>query len=154
VTLNFLGRVDEADTALETLIALEPGHARAHHLLASLRKQSPATNHIDRLTRTHAQARDDRSKLLLGYALSKELEDVGRAQEALAQLCAVNKAYRQTLPYSFAQDAAAFDAMEAHWPQLAAAPPAMPRRIADLRHRHAAYRHHADRPYPLLAPRC
>lgn len=122
VTLNFLGRVDEADTALETLIGLEPGHARAHHLLASLRKQSPDTNHIDRLTRTHAQARDDRSKLLLGYALSKELEDVGRAQEALAQLCAVNKAYRQTLPYSFAQDAAAFDAMEAHWPQLAAAP--------------------------------
>jgi hypothetical protein len=128
VTLNFLGRVDEADTALETLIALEPGHARAHHLLAS-RKQSLATNHIDRLTRTHAQARDDRSKLLLGYALSKELEDVGRAQEALAQLCAVNKAYRQSLPCSFAQDAAAFDAMEAHWPQLAAAPPATPRRI-------------------------
>jgi len=29
VTLNFLGRVDEADTALETLISLEPGHARA-----------------------------------------------------------------------------------------------------------------------------
>jgi Flp pilus assembly protein TadD len=122
VTLNFLGRVDEADAALETLIALEPGHARAHHLLASLRKHSADTHHIDRLTRTYAQARDDRSRLLLGYALSKELEDVGRPQEALAQLCAVNQAYRQTLPYSFAQDAAAFDAMEAHWPHLAQAP--------------------------------
>ncbi|WP_068087604.1 tetratricopeptide repeat-containing sulfotransferase family protein [Novosphingobium rosa] len=122
VTLNFLGRVDEADAALEALIAQEPGHARAHHLLSGLRKQSAQTHHIDRLTHTHAQARDDRSRLLLGYALSKELEDVGRPQEALARLCAVNKAYRKTLPYSFAQDEAAFDAMEAHWPQLAQAP--------------------------------
>lgn len=122
VTLNFLGRADDADAVLETLIALEPDNARAHHLLAALRKQTPDRHHIDRLTRTHAQARDDRGKLLLGYALTKELEDVGRPAEAMARLCAVNAAYRATLPYDFAQDAAAFDAMEAHWPNLSQAP--------------------------------
>lgn len=122
VALNFLGRVEEADEALEALIAQAPGDARAHHLLAGLRKQTAERNHVDRLERTHAQARDDRSRLLLGYALTKELEDVGRADEALERLCAVNAAHRRTLPYDAAQDAAAFDAMEAQWPTLAAAP--------------------------------
>jgi len=122
VALNFLGRVAEADAALEALIALAPDDARAHHVLASLRKQSADHNHVDRLTQAHARARDDRSRLLLGYALAKELEDVGQAAQALDTLVAVNAAHRATLPYSFAQDAAAFDAMEASWPTLARAP--------------------------------
>jgi tetratricopeptide (TPR) repeat protein len=130
--LNFLGLVAQADVALEALIALEPENARAHHLLASLRKHTPDDNHIDRLTRTHDAAHDDRSRLLLGYALTKELEDVGKPVEALERLCAVNAAHRRTLPYSFAQDAAAFDAMEAHWPTLASAPVSDPAQDAPI----------------------
>jgi Flp pilus assembly protein TadD len=122
VALNFLGRVEEADAALEALIARAPADARAHHLLAGLRKQTQDRNHVDRLAHTHAGAADDRSKLLLGYALAKELEDIGRPAEALEQLCAVNAAYRRTLPYDPEQDAAAFDAIEAHWESFAQAP--------------------------------
>jgi Flp pilus assembly protein TadD len=118
-TFNFLGRIEEADAALEALIALTPEDARAHHLLASLRKQTPGHNHVERLTRTLAGARDDRGKLLLGYALAKELEDIGLPTEALDRLCAVNADYRKTLPYAFARDAAIFDAMEASWPKQA-----------------------------------
>jgi hypothetical protein len=44
--LNFVGAVDEADAALEALLALAPGHARAHHLLAGLRRQSANANHV------------------------------------------------------------------------------------------------------------
>jgi Flp pilus assembly protein TadD len=116
VTLNFLGRTDEAEAALEALIALAPDNARAHHLLASLRKQTPAHNHIARLNQTRARARDGRDRLLLGYALTKELEDVGQPAEALDMLCAANAEHRATLPYSFARDAALFDAVEASWP--------------------------------------
>jgi hypothetical protein len=121
-TLNFLGRTDEADAALEALIALAPGDARAHHLLAGLRKQTPAQNHVERLVRTHAGSRDGRGRLLLGYAIAKELEDIGRPGEALERLCAANAEHRRTLPYSFARDAAIFDSIEANWLKQAARP--------------------------------
>jgi len=122
VTLNFLGRADEAEAALEALIGLAPGDARAHHLLAGLRKQSPERNHVERLARTHAATGDGRDRLLLGYALAKELEDICRPDEALDRLCAANAEHRRTLPYAFARDAATFDAIEASWPSVAAAP--------------------------------
>lgn len=116
VTLNFLGRVDEADAALEALLALAPGEARAHHLLASLRKQSAERNHVVRLRRMLGQARQGRDCLLLGYALAKELEDIGEPHAALDVLCAANDAHRAVLPYTFARDAALFDAVEAACP--------------------------------------
>jgi len=116
VTLNFLGRIEDADAALEALIALAPGDARAHHLLAGLRKQTPQRNHVARLTRTLGGTHDSRASLLLGYALAKELEDIGQPDEALERLCAVNAEHRRTLPYTFARDAAVFDALEAAWP--------------------------------------
>ncbi|MFD1107128.1 tetratricopeptide repeat-containing sulfotransferase family protein [Sphingobium olei] len=122
VTLNFLGRAEEAEAALEALIALAPDDARAHHLLSSLRKQSAAHNHVERLAATSERATDKRDRLLLGYALAKELEDLGKPGEALERLCAVNAEHRQTLDYAFARDAAAFDAIEANWPTVAAAP--------------------------------
>lgn len=119
-TLNFLGHTDEAEAALEALIALAPGHARAHHLLAGLRKQSPECNHVARLAETRTQAQDPRDRLLLGYALAKELEDIGQPDEALDTLCSVNAEHRRTLAYRFDRDAAAFDAIEAAWPLPAA----------------------------------
>ena len=121
-TLNFLGRTDEAEAALEALIALAPGDARAHHLLAGLRKQTPAQNHVERLVRTHAGSRDGRARLLLGYAIAKELEDIGQPGEALDRLCAANAEHRRTLPYAFTRDAAVFDAIEANWPKQVKAP--------------------------------
>jgi tetratricopeptide (TPR) repeat protein len=118
-TLNFLGRTDEADAALEALIAMAPGDARAHHLLASLRKQTSEHNHVERLAATHAATRDSRGRLLLGYALAKELEDIGQPDAALDKLCAANAEHRGALPYTFARDAAVFDAIEVSRPMLA-----------------------------------
>lgn len=119
-TLNFLGRTDEAEAALEALIALAPADARAHHLLAGLRKQSPERNHVERLARTYAEARNGHDRLRLGYALAKELDDIGRPAEALNQLCATNAEHRRSLPYTFARDAALFDAIEANRPSVTA----------------------------------
>jgi len=121
VTLNFLGRAEEAERVLEALLALAPDDARAYHLLSSLRRQQPERNHIGRLDRALDRAKDGRSRLLLGYALAKELEDVGEADEALARLCAANAAHRGQLDYDFSRDAQLFDAVEAAWPLAAAA---------------------------------
>ncbi len=115
-TFNFLGRTEDADAALEALLAVAPGDARAHHLLSSLRKQTVAHNHIARLSEIRTRTQDGPDRLRLGYALAKELEDVDRQAEALDALCAVNAEHRATLCYSFARDAAMFDAVEAAWP--------------------------------------
>jgi len=118
VTLNFLGRVGEAEAALEALLALSPHDARAHHLLASLRKQSVQANHVPRLETVHAQAQAGRDRLLTGYALAKELEDIGEEARGFATLCAVNAEHRRSLNYDPAQDGANFQAMEDCWEAL------------------------------------
>lgn len=121
-TLSFLGQTDEADAALETILARSPDDARAHHLLAGLRKQMVERNHVERLVAAHDRARPGGERLLTGYALVKELEDVGRDDEAFDQLARVNAAHRRTLGYDFARDAALFDAIAAAWPAMAGAP--------------------------------
>lgn len=120
--LGFLGRVDAAEAAIEALLARAPDDARAHHLLAGLRRQTPERHHIDRLTAARARAPDPRSRVLLGYALAKELDDTGRADDALATLCTTNAAHRATLSYDPAHDAAIFDAIERAWPVMASSP--------------------------------
>ena len=121
VTHNFLGQVEQAEAELEALIARAPDGARAHHLLAGLRRQTAAHNHVERLTAAAARAADTREGLLLGHALAKELEDLGEEGRALATLCEVNRRHRRGLDYAFARDEANFVAAEAAWPALEAA---------------------------------
>ena len=129
--LSFVGRQEAAEQELESLIALSPEDARAHHLLAGLRRQTPQRNHVDRLSATRKAARSPRDRLLLGYALAKELDDLADPFAAFAMLAQANAEHRATLPYRFEDDAATFDAVESCWPRLAGAavsdpPPAAP----------------------------
>jgi tetratricopeptide (TPR) repeat protein len=122
VALNFIGKVAEAEAALEALLAIAPDAARAHHLLSSLRGQTAERNHVAQLETALARAAEPRDRLLLGYALAKELDDLGQPQAAFARLATANAEHRARLPYSFARDGANFDAIEWTWPQVAAAP--------------------------------
>ncbi len=119
--LNFIGDVDGAETEAEALIAIDPDYARGHHMLAGLRKQSTERNHAERLTAALGRARAPDARLLLGYALAKELEDIGEQQAAFARLAQANAEHRARLPYTFARDSANFDAIERNWPRIAAA---------------------------------
>ncbi|WP_292945748.1 tetratricopeptide repeat-containing sulfotransferase family protein [Novosphingobium sp.] len=120
--LNFIGDVDGAEAEAEMLIGIDPDYARAHHMLAGMRKHSAERNHTERLTAALARARAPDARLLLGYALAKELEDIGEQQAAFARLAEANAEHRARLPYTFARDAANFDAIERTWPRVAAAP--------------------------------
>jgi len=121
-TLSFLGRVKAAEAALEVILARSPQDARAHHLLAGLCKQTLAGNHIERLRLAHDHAPPGRDRLLTGYALVKELEDIGRLDEAFDRLAAINSAHRKALAYDVARDAEIFDAVQAAWPAIARTP--------------------------------
>ncbi len=119
--LSFLGRQDEAEHALEDLLALAPEDARAHHLLAGLRRQTQDRNHVDRLLSVRKATRSPHDRLLLGYALAKEIDDLADPHAAFAVLAQTNAEHRATLPYRFADDDANFHAVEACWPILASA---------------------------------
>ncbi|AFW02681.1 sulfotransferase [Gluconobacter oxydans] len=122
IALSFVGDVEASENAFEALLYREPHNARAHHGLAGIRRQTAARNHVSRLRTVRNKARDQEARLLLGYALAKELEDVGDAQDSFRCLLDVNKEYRSRISYDFAEDARIFDALEASWPQCASAP--------------------------------
>ena len=121
-TLSFLGRTEESEAVLELILERAPDDARAHHLLAGLRKQTSTHNHVPRLRAAHDRAPPGRDRLLTGYALVKELEDIGLIEQAFGHLAAINSTHRGAISYDFARDAAIFDAVEQTWPQVSRAP--------------------------------
>jgi Flp pilus assembly protein TadD len=85
--LIFNGRLPEAERELRECVRQNPRHGRAWQELSRLRKQTPADNHLDELARVlplvppgsyeHAS---------IEFARYKELEDLGRDDEAWAAL--------------------------------------------------------------------
>lgn len=122
IALSFVGEAAESEKAFERLLTQEPHNARAHHGLAGLRRQTAECNHVPRLRAVRNATQDPDARLLLGYALAKELEDIGEAAESFRCLLDVNKEYRRRITYDFASDGEIFDAIEASWSQFASAP--------------------------------
>ncbi len=111
--LGFLGEVKAAAEQLEAVIAASPTDGRAHYALAGLRRHDATHNHVTRLERALAQASAPGDVLRIRYALGKEYEECGRPADAFRHLKAANAAHRAAIGYTFAQDAAVFDAIEA-----------------------------------------
>jgi Flp pilus assembly protein TadD len=124
-SLRILGRFDEAERELETVVRLAPRFYRAHSALADLRKQTAAHNHIARLEALLDGVGDDvDGELHVRHALAKELEDLGEYARAFAHLTAGKARKRRTLGYSVADDEALFATLERVFDaQRCAAPP-------------------------------
>ncbi|MEZ5465029.1 MAG: sulfotransferase [Lysobacteraceae bacterium] len=90
-----LGDSERAEQNLERGIAVDAGFAPNHWQLAKLRRQSSESNHVDRLRQTLGGASQPMDRALLGYALFKELDDLGdhaHAWEAWTTAAATMKA--------------------------------------------------------------
>jgi len=105
-SLGFLGRFEEAATNYEALIALDPRYTRAHFALSTLKKQSPASNHIKRLESLLPAARNSVEHLHLRYALAKEYEDLGKPDDSFSHLDAANRPRKAELGYRSDSDKA------------------------------------------------
>lgn len=82
-----LGRLDEAEAAFDTVIRQAPHDYDAYYNRSTLRRQTPARNHIAELQRMlRAPHRSSMAPVQLNYALAKELEDLGRDAESFAAL--------------------------------------------------------------------
>jgi tetratricopeptide (TPR) repeat protein len=108
------GRIEEAEQASEACLALDPGFWRAHFGLAQLRRQTPESNHIDRLRSllaTLPNGAEGAAPLCLHMALAKELEDLREYPAALDHLVAGKRAGGVHRRYSARQDEEIFEAL-------------------------------------------
>lgn len=110
--LIYLGRFSAAEQDLQYCLRRAPEIAQAWWLVSRLRKQSKEANHVDRLRRLLAEPGKRADEVaLLGFALHKELDDIGDvagAGEALTLAC---RAKRSTLKYQSEESRRLVDAL-------------------------------------------
>jgi Flp pilus assembly protein TadD len=103
-----LGRLDEAEQLLTRVIALAPNDHDAYYNRATLRRQTLQRNHVAEIERELSRpAVPPAGRVALGYALAKELEDLGRYGESFAVLKPAADARRELLSYRVLDDTAA-----------------------------------------------
>jgi tetratricopeptide (TPR) repeat protein len=99
------GRLEQAEAACERAIALDAREYRSYLLRSELRTQTPAAHHLEQLRRELARSDlGDDARVLLGYALGKELDDLGRYEEAFGSFAMAASARRRQLRYDVALD--------------------------------------------------
>ncbi|WP_349657299.1 sulfotransferase [Xanthomonas sp. 10-10] len=103
----FSGEFDAAERILDRLLQLVPNAGDALYLRASLRRQTTQQNHLEDLHRRLASASfDAQARPAALFALSKELEDLGRHEESFQTLTIAAASKRATLRYDVAAECA------------------------------------------------
>lgn len=102
-----LGDLDAAEAACERTLALDPGFVQAALLRSQLRTQSPGRNHLgDLRARLRRLQADPAARMFLGYALGKELDDLGDHDQAFRFFALGADARRGALRYDVREDLA------------------------------------------------
>jgi len=114
-----LGRLEEAEAALEAAIALAPSWVQPHLSLAAMRRWTPETAHVERLNALREDPAVDRfDRAAAGFSLFKELNDVGRDEEAWPVLEESNRVLRERDgPWSADADRALTEALIETYPK-------------------------------------
>ena len=109
-TYRFLGRLDEAETACDRSIALDPKEYDAYLVRADLRTQTKAKNHVDALESVLADGTDHyMGEVMLCHALAKECEDIGLCQKSFDYLRRGAALRRKHLSYEVSKDLRVMD---------------------------------------------
>ncbi len=105
VSERTVGNLAQSHSACEQAIALDGRDYRAYLLRAELQVQTAASHHVEQLRRELARANlTDQDRVLLGYALGKELDDLERYDEAFAAFALAASARRRHLAYDVRGD--------------------------------------------------
>jgi tetratricopeptide (TPR) repeat protein len=105
--LTALGRLDDAERALDHVIARNPDDGDAYYNRATLRRQTPARNHVVALeTRVLQPPSSPAARVAIDFALAKELEDLGEYRRAFAALRRGADLRRAHLAYRVEDDVA------------------------------------------------
>lgn len=99
--LIYLGRFSEARSELEVCVRRAPDVVQAYWLLSRLQRWGADENHVDPMRRLLAgpAGRNAQAAAVLGFALHKQLDDMGDFSNAWGALDAACRARRSTLQY-------------------------------------------------------
>lgn len=104
-TLLALGRIDAAEAALDRVIQQTPQDGDAWYNRSTLRRQTPARNHVAAIEARLARAPAGSAEIVpLNYALAREREDLGEHAASFAALRRGADARRQRLQYRVEDD--------------------------------------------------
>ena len=130
---QFVGKLAEAEAALLACLQRWPRHGDAAVILANLRRQTPAANHLglfrELLGRMGVDSRDARDKFVRAEfesAIFKVHDDCGHYAEAWPPLARSNALMREINPYDGATEQALTDALVGISGSLAATTAATP----------------------------
>lgn len=100
-----LGRLTEAEAACDRAIEADPAEYPSYLLRSELRVQSPDANHVEVLQGLMARPDlEHQGQLFIGYALAKELDDLGEFDEAFKWFSHSARVRRARLQYDIASD--------------------------------------------------
>jgi Tfp pilus assembly protein PilF len=121
------GRLEQAADACTRAIDLDATQYPSYLLRSELRVQTPDSNHIAELERQlHARPGDHRAQMFLGYAVAKELDDVGRYDDAFRWFAHAAAARRAHLAYDVAVDERKLEQIARVFPAAPEPPAAAP----------------------------
>jgi tetratricopeptide (TPR) repeat protein len=110
--LTYLARFDEAEADLDRVLRRAPELAQTYWLLSRLRRWDAGRNHVDAIRAQLARpGRSGDDLALLGFALHKELDDLGDHEAAALALGDACRAKRSTLRYDPAESRQLVDAL-------------------------------------------
>ena len=114
------GRLSEAEGACQRAIDVNAASYQSYLLRSELCVQSAASNHVDELLQlASGSGLDDRARMFLAYAVAKELDDLGRYDEAFSWFQVGASTRRRHLSYDVARDEDKFARIAATFsPQL------------------------------------
>jgi tetratricopeptide (TPR) repeat protein len=101
---RMLGIISDADVNLDRAIRLAPGDGAAYLARTQLRRQTREKNHIHELKSALGRAPSAEAQVSIGYALAKELQDLGQYQSSFSYLSAASRLQRSRLKYDPASD--------------------------------------------------
>lgn len=100
-----MGELEEAETLLNRVIRLDPEDYDAWHNRSTVRTQTPDDNHVEQLEYVLAHLEPGHAgRVPVSYALARELEDLGRYDEAWEFLQQGAVARRHRMQYDVAED--------------------------------------------------
>jgi len=112
----FLNETAEAEALLARVLGLAPSNGFAWHVRSQLATHTRAANHIPELRSVLARpGLRDVDRMLVSFALAKELEDVGDLAQSFEILLQANRIKRGTLNYDAASDTRDMQNVAAHY---------------------------------------
>lgn len=109
---RFQGDIEKAEASLEKAIKLNPEDYEAYQLRSDLRRQTSTSNHVSQLQSLLKNAiKTPAGEVQLCFALSKELEDIGKTESSFSALSRGSSLRRKHINYNIDNDIQTIDAI-------------------------------------------